>query len=93
MSISTQHGDAGETSLPGRPRISKSGLRVDAYGTIELAVDTRLLDDADTGPSGRVHGSHRERKSWRHLGSTAVRTNESDEVWNVKEARNNVRTI
>jgi len=29
MSISTLRGDAGETSLPGGPRFSKSDLRVD----------------------------------------------------------------
>jgi len=35
MSISTQHGDAGETSLPDGTRVSKSDLRIEAYGTID----------------------------------------------------------
>jgi len=35
MSISTQRGDAGETSLPGGIRISKADLRVETYGTID----------------------------------------------------------
>jgi cob(I)alamin adenosyltransferase len=35
MSISTKTGDSGETSLPGGGRVSKSDLRVEAYGTID----------------------------------------------------------
>jgi cob(I)alamin adenosyltransferase len=35
MSISTQQGDAGETSLPGGARVSKADLRVEAYGTMD----------------------------------------------------------
>jgi cob(I)alamin adenosyltransferase len=35
MSISTQRGDAGQTSLPGGIRVSKSDLRVETYGTID----------------------------------------------------------
>jgi len=34
-SISTQRGDAGQTSLVGGVRISKSSLRVEVYGTID----------------------------------------------------------
>jgi cob(I)alamin adenosyltransferase len=34
-SISTRRGDAGQTSLIGGSRVSKSSLRVDAYGTID----------------------------------------------------------
>lgn len=35
MSIATQRGDTGETSLPGGVRVSKSDLRVEAYGTVD----------------------------------------------------------
>lgn len=35
MSIATERGDAGQTSLAGGTRISKGDLRVDAYGTID----------------------------------------------------------
>ena len=34
-SISTQRGDGGQTSLIGGQRVSKSSLRVEAYGTID----------------------------------------------------------
>jgi cob(I)alamin adenosyltransferase len=36
-SISTRRGDGGETSTSGGPRVSKSDLRVEAYGTIDEA--------------------------------------------------------
>jgi cob(I)alamin adenosyltransferase len=32
MSIATERGDGGQTSLPGGARVSKADLRVDAYG-------------------------------------------------------------
>ena len=35
MSISTERGDSGETSLIGGQRVSKADLRVEAYGTID----------------------------------------------------------
>ena len=35
MSISTKHGDSGETSLIGGQRVSKANLRVEAFGTID----------------------------------------------------------
>ncbi len=35
MSISTMRGDSGKTSLIGEIRVSKSDLRVDAYGTVD----------------------------------------------------------
>ena len=35
MSISTERGDGGETSLPGGSRISKADLRVEVYGTFD----------------------------------------------------------
>src|SRR5262245_61071707 len=35
MSIATERGDQGQTSLPGGIRVSKSHLRVEAYGTID----------------------------------------------------------
>jgi cob(I)alamin adenosyltransferase len=35
MSIATKRGDGGQTSLAGGVRISKGGLRVEAYGTID----------------------------------------------------------
>jgi cob(I)alamin adenosyltransferase len=40
MSISTTRGDAGDTSLPGGSRISKSELRVEAYGTIDELISS-----------------------------------------------------
>ena len=35
MSIATKHGDRGETGLIGGDRVSKSDLRVEAYGTVD----------------------------------------------------------
>lgn len=35
MSIATQRGDKGETGLAGGIRVSKSSIRVDAYGTVD----------------------------------------------------------
>jgi cob(I)alamin adenosyltransferase len=35
MSIATKRGDAGETSLAGGIRVSKSSLRVETYGTVD----------------------------------------------------------
>jgi cob(I)alamin adenosyltransferase len=35
MSISTKKGDHGQTQLPGKIRVPKSDLRVEAYGTID----------------------------------------------------------
>src|SRR5262245_35697714 len=35
MSIATERGDGGQTSLPGGVRVSKSHVRVEAYGTID----------------------------------------------------------
>jgi len=35
MSIATERGDHGQTSLPGGARVSKADLRVEAYGTID----------------------------------------------------------
>jgi cob(I)alamin adenosyltransferase len=40
MSIATQLGDAGQTSLPGGERISKADSRVDAYGTIDELISS-----------------------------------------------------
>ena len=37
MSISTRRGDGGETATSGGPRLSKSDLRVEAYGSIDEA--------------------------------------------------------
>ena len=35
MSISTKRGDRGETSLVGGVRVTKSSLRVEAFGTVD----------------------------------------------------------
>ena len=35
MSIATKHGDRGSTGLIGGDRVSKSDLRVEAYGTVD----------------------------------------------------------
>jgi len=52
MSISTQHGDAGQTSLPGGTRVSKSDLRVEAYGTIDELISSMGLARALCGDPG-----------------------------------------
>jgi cob(I)alamin adenosyltransferase len=49
-SISTTRGDAGQTSLAGGTRVSKSALRVEAYGTIDelnaaLALARSMCDE------------------------------------------------
>jgi cob(I)alamin adenosyltransferase len=40
MSISTERGDGGETSLPGGIRISKADLRVEVYGTFDELISS-----------------------------------------------------
>jgi cob(I)alamin adenosyltransferase len=40
MSISTERGDKGQTSLPGGTRISKADLRVEAYGTFDELISS-----------------------------------------------------
>lgn len=40
MSISTKKGDTGRTSLAGGPRVSKSSLIVEAYGTIDELISS-----------------------------------------------------
>lgn len=40
MSISTKRGDSGQTSLAGGRRVSKGGLRVEAYGTIDELISS-----------------------------------------------------
>jgi cob(I)alamin adenosyltransferase len=40
MSIATEHGDAGQTSLSDGTRVSKADLRVEAYGTIDELIST-----------------------------------------------------
>jgi len=40
MSIATERGDFGETSLPGGVRVSKSDLRVEVYGTIDELISS-----------------------------------------------------
>jgi cob(I)alamin adenosyltransferase len=40
MSISTERGDGGETSLPGGTRISKADPRVEAYGTFDELISS-----------------------------------------------------
>jgi cob(I)alamin adenosyltransferase len=40
MSISTERGDGGMTSLPGGMRISKADLRVEAYGTFDELISS-----------------------------------------------------
>ena len=40
MSISTERGDKGETSLPGGRRISKADLRVEVYGTFDELISS-----------------------------------------------------
>jgi cob(I)alamin adenosyltransferase len=52
MSIATERGDFGETSLPGGARVSKGDPRVDAYGTIDelisaLGLARALCPDAE----------------------------------------------
>jgi cob(I)alamin adenosyltransferase len=52
MSIATKRGDAGQTGLAGGIRVSKSSLRVEAYGTVDelnsiLGMARSQCDDAD----------------------------------------------
>jgi cob(I)alamin adenosyltransferase len=52
MSISTKRGDAGQTGLAGGIRVSKSGVRVEAYGTVDelnasLGFARSICEDAD----------------------------------------------
>lgn len=54
-SISTMKGDAGETSLAGGVRVSKSSVRVEAYGTVDelnaaIGLARSVCDDAEIGP-------------------------------------------
>jgi cob(I)alamin adenosyltransferase len=51
-SIATKKGDGGQTSLTGGVRVSKSSLRVDAYGTVDEAISAMgfarsICEDAD----------------------------------------------
>jgi cob(I)alamin adenosyltransferase len=46
MSIATQRGDDGQTSLPGGSRVSKADLRVEAYGTIDELISSMGLGRA-----------------------------------------------
>ena len=51
-SIATKKGDGGETSLAGGVRVSKSSLRVEAYGTVDelnsaLGFARSICDDKD----------------------------------------------
>jgi cob(I)alamin adenosyltransferase len=46
MSIATQLGDDGQTSLPGGSRVSKADLRVEAYGTIDELISSMGLGRA-----------------------------------------------
>jgi cob(I)alamin adenosyltransferase len=53
-SISTMRGDAGETSLAGGIRVSKSSFRVEAYGTVDelnatLGFARSICEDAELG--------------------------------------------
>jgi cob(I)alamin adenosyltransferase len=57
-SISTMRGDHGETSLVGGIRVSKSSLRVEAYGTVDelgatLGFARSICDDPEMGESVR----------------------------------------
>ncbi|WP_375417092.1 cob(I)yrinic acid a,c-diamide adenosyltransferase [uncultured Hymenobacter sp.] len=54
MKIYTRTGDQGQTSLIGGTRVSKSSLRLDAYGTVdELNAYIGLLRDQDINTSRR----------------------------------------
>ncbi len=58
MSISTRRGDGGETATSGGPRVSKSDLRVEAYGTIDelnaaIGVARAWCDDAEINALAR----------------------------------------
>jgi len=52
MSIATKRGDGGQTGLAGGIRVSKSSLRVEAYGTVDelnsiLGMARSICEDAD----------------------------------------------
>jgi cob(I)alamin adenosyltransferase len=42
MSIATKRGDGGQTSLAGGVRVSKTDLRVEAYGTVDESQESFL---------------------------------------------------
>src|SRR5688500_6091276 len=54
MSIATKRGDAGKTDLIGRVRVSKTGARVECYGTIDelgsqIGFARPICEDAEVG--------------------------------------------
>jgi cob(I)alamin adenosyltransferase len=56
MSIATERGDGGQTSLPGGVRVSKADSKVEAYGTIDELISTMgfaraLCSNADIAES------------------------------------------
>jgi cob(I)alamin adenosyltransferase len=63
MSISTERGDAGQTSLPGGSRTSKSGLCVEAYGTIDQLISSMGLARALCSVARR-NSQSKERRSY-----------------------------
>lgn len=59
MSIATKHGDDGTTGLIGGTRVSKSDLRVEAYGTLDelgaaIGFARSLTDDEEVGEISRT---------------------------------------
>lgn len=55
MKIYTKGGDKGKTSLLGGKRVSKSDMRIEAYGTVdELNANIGLLKDYDISDNSKV---------------------------------------
>ena len=62
-SIATKKGDGGQTSLTGGIRVSKSSIRVEAYGTVDelnssMGFARSICDDADLRE--RTHAIQRD---------------------------------
>ncbi len=83
MSISTKKGDQGQTQLPGHLQISKSDLRVEAYGTVDelisaIGLARSLCEDASI--ADRMKQIQREL----FLVSSAVATPAGEKIPEVK---------
>jgi len=59
MSIATERGDGGQTSLPGGQRLSKADSRVEAYGTVDELISSigfarALCPDAEIASAAKA---------------------------------------
>ena len=79
MSISTKTGDHGKTNLPGKKRVSKSDLRVEAYGAIDELIS--IIGFARSICTDQAHSSRlKEIQRELFLVCSAVATPPSEEI-------------